>query len=163
MPRLNITWQRPYLYAHRDTIEGAPNQSIGSFSHYNQPLAHPLGSNFKEFIFRLTYQPLPRLIFDGRFISARFGDDGESENWGGNILLPLGTREMDYGNAISQGVRTDIKLFGLDVSYEIMHNYYLDFHVLLRNQQSELDEKDYNTKYFGVGIRINMTSQQLDY
>jgi hypothetical protein len=33
---------RPFTYSHDDTV--------ANFSHYNQPLAHPLGANFDEFI-----------------------------------------------------------------------------------------------------------------
>ncbi|MEX0636266.1 MAG: capsule assembly Wzi family protein, partial [Ferruginibacter sp.] len=33
---------RPFTYSHKDTI--------GNYTHYNQPLAHPLGANFQEFI-----------------------------------------------------------------------------------------------------------------
>ena len=33
---------RPYTYQHNDSID--------NYSHYNQPLAHPLGANFAEVI-----------------------------------------------------------------------------------------------------------------
>ncbi len=41
---------RPYTYSHNDTVS--------NYSHYNQPLAHPLGSNFSEFIVIARYQPV---------------------------------------------------------------------------------------------------------
>jgi hypothetical protein len=36
---------RPYTYTHRD--------SSAYYAHYDTPLAHPLGANFKELIFKL--------------------------------------------------------------------------------------------------------------
>ncbi|HEX4852279.1 MAG TPA: hypothetical protein VFV08_15795, partial [Puia sp.] len=43
---------RPYVYSHNDTVS--------NYSNYNQPLAHPLGANFREFVTMLRYQPAPK-------------------------------------------------------------------------------------------------------
>ena len=43
---------RPFTYSHRD--------SVANYTHYNQPLAHPLMENFKEVIAILRYQPAPK-------------------------------------------------------------------------------------------------------
>jgi hypothetical protein len=40
---------RPYTYAHSD--------SVANYTHYNLPLAHPLGANFQELIGIIKYQP----------------------------------------------------------------------------------------------------------
>ena len=40
---------RPFMYSHYD--------STANYTHYNQMLAHPLGSNFNEFIGIINYQP----------------------------------------------------------------------------------------------------------
>ncbi|NJO01234.1 MAG: hypothetical protein HC880_05615, partial [Bacteroidia bacterium] len=45
---LNIA--RPYVYSH--------NFRYGEYSHYNQPLVHPLGANFYEYVGQLRYQPI---------------------------------------------------------------------------------------------------------
>ena len=90
---------RPYTFTHRD--------SSARYTHYNQPLTHPLGANFRETVFKLRYQPFHRLVFDGRFIMMNYGTDTNTENWGHNILLSNVTREQDYGNKIGQGVATE--------------------------------------------------------
>ena len=146
---------RPFTYTHRD--------SSASYSHYNQPLAHPLGANFKETVFRLRYQPVPKLIVEGRIISAKAGEDTPTENWGSNILTPHATRFQDYGNETTQGVTANILLAGLDVSYQLFHNAYLDLHFFYRKKDSEDNALDLNTTYIGGGFRMNITSPNLDF
>lgn len=146
---------RPYTYSGRD--------SLVSFVHYNQPLAHPLGANFREFLLRLRYQPLKRLIIDARLINARFGEDGPDENWGGNPLKPNTTREQTYGNETTQGIFAKTTLFGLDVTYVLAHNVFLDLQYFSRKKDSENDGLDSNTQYFGGGIRINIAKQRMDF
>ena len=51
---------RPYTYSHFD--------SVANYTHYNQPLAHPLGANFQEYIGILKYQPAPRWYINAKAI-----------------------------------------------------------------------------------------------
>jgi hypothetical protein len=48
---------RPFTYGHRD--------SVANYTHYNQPLAHPLGANFSELIGIVRYQPAPQMADTG--------------------------------------------------------------------------------------------------
>ena len=43
---------RPFTYSHGD--------SVANYTHYNMPLAHPLGANFQEVIGIARYQPAPK-------------------------------------------------------------------------------------------------------
>ena len=161
--RIEYNLVRPYTYAHRDTLEGFSNRALASFSHYNQPLAHPLGSNFKEWVLHLRYQPTKRMVFSGRFIRTRYGDDFTDQNWGGNILIPFTTRVQDYNNALAQGDERKIQIFGLDLTYEIYHNYFIELQLLFRDQKQAQVSKNRNTNYWGIGMRVNMSNQTLDY
>jgi hypothetical protein len=154
---------RPYTYSHQDTLLNFDDQSTASYSHFNQALAHPLGANFREILLRLRYQPSPKLAFDTRFILTQFGDDNSSQNFGGNILRSYSTRVMDFNNSIAQGEKNDIFILGLDVQYEIYHNFYLDLNLLYRKLNSEEDVNDLDTRYIGGGIRINVANQKLNY
>ena len=49
---------RPFTYTHRD--------SVRSYAHANQPLAHPLGANLREVVLKLRYQPIHKLVFDSQ-------------------------------------------------------------------------------------------------
>lgn len=146
---------RPYTYTHRD--------SSASYTHYNQPLAHPLGANFKEIVFRLRYQAGKKWLIKPRLIYAIYGEDPDNENWGGDLLKPHTNRVMDFNNESGQGINTKTLIGGLDVSYELRHNLNLDFHYFYRKKNSEQDNLDLTTSYFGGGIRLNFANRSLDF
>lgn len=146
---------RPYTYTHRD--------SSAYYAHYDTPLAHPLGANFKELIFKLRYQPSKRWLFESRVISAQLGEDTPDSNWGSNILLSFQTREQEYNNETGQGIGADLLIFGFDASYQIYHNMFLDFEYFYRNKDSENNDWDQVTQYIGGGIRINLAKENWDF
>ena len=154
--RVEYNTVRPYTYTYRDA-------KSASYSHYNQALAHPLGANFKESLATLRYQPFKRLFFEARAIRASYGEDPDGENWGNNILLSNDTREMDFGNETGQGISTTTTLLGLDVSYEIWHNLFLDLHFLYRQKDSDLNERSDKDSFFGGGFRMNVGKVKMDF
>ncbi len=146
---------RPYTYTHFD--------SSSVYNHLHQPLAHPLGANFREALVIARYQPMKKLFLEGRLIQATAGEDGPGQNWGGNLLLSSDTREQSYDNEIAQGVTAEILLAGIDVSYMVSHNVFLELEYFYRNKDSEDDDRDDRVQYFGGGIRINIGKQRLDF
>lgn len=154
---------RPYTYTHQDTIQGSNEFALASYSHYNQPLAHSLGANFSEVLFKIRYQPIPKLIIESVLIFAKKGEDLASENYGGNILKTYETRIKDFDNTLGQGDKNDIRQFKFEASYALHHNLYLDLDFIRRIQDSEIDNRDLNTTYLGLGLRLNIARQRLDY
>ncbi|MEZ5043072.1 MAG: capsule assembly Wzi family protein [Saprospiraceae bacterium] len=146
---------RPYTYTHR-TIEG-------SYTHYFQPLAHPLGANFRETLLRLRYQPTRKLHLEARLISASTGEDADTTNWGTNLLISHETREQEYDNRIGQGIETQLLIAGLDISYQIRHNIFLDVQYFYRRKDSTLDQRDNTTQFAGAGIRMNLGKWRMDF
>ncbi len=146
---------RPYTYTHFDTVT--------NYSHNLQPLAHPLGANFKEFILTARYQPSKKWIFDARLIHSQVGEDRDSLAYGGNIFVPYFQRVSDYGNVTGQGVKATILLTTLDVSYVIGHNFFLDFHFLARKKDSDDPNRNERTLYGGIGLRANIGNKRLDF
>jgi hypothetical protein len=146
---------RPYTYSSFD--------SLNSFTHYNQPLAHPLWANFREIIGIARYQPTPRWLLTARLLYAKTGDDGPGENWGGNPLLGNASREQEYGNVIGQGVSATTLLAGLDASWQWRHNLFWEARILLRNKNSADPGRDLDTRLFTLGLRWNMWSRNLDF
>ena len=51
---------RPFVYSHSD--------SVANYTHYNQPLAHPVGANFQEFIGIARFQPATKWMIYERAI-----------------------------------------------------------------------------------------------
>ncbi len=154
---------RPYTYSHRNPLENFPEISVANYTHFNQPLAHPLGANFRELILKGNFNINYKWLFQGRFIRSIFGDDDAVNNWGGNPLTPSGTRVQDFGNELGQGVKTDVTLLGLDISYVLYHNYFIDFNFIYRKSTSEITENNLNTTYFGGGLRANIGQISMDY
>lgn len=146
---------RPYTYAHFD--------STNSYTHYNQPLAHPLWANFKETVAIMRYQPLAKLALETRWIHAITGDDGPKENWGTNPLLSYNTREKEFYNKIGQGIAATTNIFALDISYQIYHNLFFDAKVLYRKKASANPLLSQTTQVISAGIRMNLFTQNLDF
>jgi Capsule assembly protein Wzi len=147
--QLEYNTVRPYTYTHGD--------SLANFSHYNQPLAHPIGANFREVIAKVRYQATKRLVLEGRLIQMQYGIDNDTTNWGTNILLNNETREQEYDNETAQGIKTTTQIIGFDISYQLFHNMYIDLNYFYRNQNSEEDRFDLKTNYIGGGVRINLS------
>lgn len=154
--RAEFNTVRPYTYTHSG-VNGA------SYSHYNQPLSHPLGANFKEILATFTYQPAVKWTIAGRFIYAKYGEDSNASNYGGNILLDYGTRAMEYNNETGQGISTTTRLLGLNISYELWHNLFIETQYFYRKKTSALPERDGIDSYFGGGLRWNLSNFTLDF
>jgi len=166
--QLEYNTVRPYTYTHSESLDELPTFSKANYSHQGQPLAHPLGANFKEILASARYQLSDKLYLQGRAMYTKYGEDGPTDTLGNNILIVStsggdGTINMDEGNKTGQGLQTDIMMLGLNASYQFMYNYYLDVDFMYRKSESELASRNIDTKYIGVGLRVNMGREQIDY
>ena len=139
---------RPYTYQHRD--------QYSNYQHYNQPLAHPIGANLYELIGIVRYQPIPRLNLTAKAIATRYGQDTDSLNYGGNVLLPYTSRVSAYGNEIGQGVTTNQLFMDLTATFQLRHNVFLDLKQIVRRSDSEVNTLDNNTYYTSFAFRWNI-------
>ena len=147
---------RPYTYSH-DTPSG-------SYSNYMQPIAHPLGANFKEYIGIARYQPLPRLSLTGKLIYTQVGRDSTNINWGGDILKNNGLGKADeYGNVIAQGVKNNILLVSFNASWQLAHNMFIDASVLMRKSESPVPQYNINSTVASVALRWNISQRFYDF
>ncbi|MDA0194057.1 MAG: hypothetical protein O2887_03495 [Bacteroidetes bacterium] len=153
--QIESNFARPYTYSHES--------SFTNFSHYGQPLAHPLGANFSEIIFLARYQPIPRLSINGKLIMANQGKDPAGLNYGSNVLLSYNTRENDYDNTLGQGVDTKIRLLDITASYQLRHNFFIDLKQIVRKMDSENNSLDQTTMYTALSLRLNIAQRLLDF
>src|SRR5215213_1222689 len=95
---------RPFTYSHRD--------SVANYTHYNQPLAHPLGANFQEWIGIARYQPAPKWFLQAKAFYITQGKDTGSVSFGGNIFLPNipPYRTNDFGYSVGSGIESKTAL-----------------------------------------------------
>lgn len=149
---------RPFTYSHRD--------SIANYTHYNQPLAHPLGANFQEWIGIARFQPAPKWMIQAKAIYYKQGRDTGSISYGSNIFLPNVPpyRSGDYGFDLGAGVPVKTALANFLLSYELKPNLFIEANALYRRQRSDaaiLTTK--NTFVISGGIRWNMHRREFDF
>lgn len=142
---------RPYLYTHRN---GGKN-----YVHYSQPLAHPLGANFSEFIGIARYKFNPRLSAYGTMMLAYQGVDAGNSNWGSDLSLDYETRMRDYGNKIGQGIKQSTTMFDLRLSYMVFHNFFVETRLMRRRVSSSVTTTP-KTSVFNFGFRYNIPYRQ---
>jgi hypothetical protein len=152
-----VNYVRPFTYSHSD--------SVANYTHYNQPLAHPLGANFGELIGILHYQPKPRWTGELKLIYFNQGLDTANSNFGGNIFLLNQTRSMgDYGYRVPSGVAASCINTSVWVGYELKRNLFIDGSVMYRRlQASSQPQLSSHSTVFTLGIRLNAFRREYDY
>ncbi|HRH53266.1 MAG TPA: hypothetical protein PLN38_08075, partial [Chitinophagales bacterium] len=147
---------RPYTYSYED-------ENGSSYTHYAQPLAHPLGANFSEHLVALWYQPFPKIVINNRLLMANYGTDPAGENYGGNVFLDYNTYSNEYGNFTGQGINNQLLMNDLVVSWQFWHNASLDFRCIYRDLQVSASGQNANELFFSVGVRLNEVLKQYLY
>lgn len=150
-----INIARPFTYAHTDNFT--------NYTHYNQPLAHPLGANFRELIGIIRYQPLSRLFVVAKAIYAEKGEDASGLNSGGNIFRDYRYGRSEYNNKIAQGTPSNIKYGDLTLSYMLKHNFWLELKQIIRVNDTELANHIKNTSYTLATLRWNVGPRNFEY
>lgn len=147
---------RPFTYSH--------NTQYGSYSNYLQPIAHPLGANFKEVIGVLRYQPLPRLNLTGKLFLIRIGRDEEANvSWGGDIIKSYDLRAQDFNNTIGQGVRNTITMANFTATWQFRHNVFIDATATIRNSESPVETFNNNSVITSLALRWNIAQRLYEF
>jgi hypothetical protein len=146
---------RPFTYSHYDTV--------ANYTHYNQPLAHPLGSNFQEFIGIAHYQPAPKWNIHARVIYFYKGLDSSGLNLGGNIFKNYTTRTGPDNYPLAGGVKATGLNSTVNVSYELRPNLFLEAAFQSRVYKLANQTGQSNTNLVTAGVRLNMFKRQYDF
>jgi len=149
---------RPFTYSHRD--------SVANYTHYNQPLAHPLMANFSEFIGMARYQPAPKWLAVGKLIYYTQGRDSSNQSYGSNIFYPNVPpfRQGDFGYDIGSGWKTNVFLASFLLSYELRENLFLELNAVVRKQETKTAPLiSNNTSVISFGVRWNMQRREFDF
>lgn len=138
---------RPFTYSHFN--------NTSSYSHFNQSLAHPLGSNFHEVFTRINWVPHLKLfrmrdalIFDLAISLSQKGVDstGGLNNYGGDILKNNETRVSDFGNEHLQGRLVEAVLLDVSLSYRLGYSSFFDIQIQHRGGNA----------YIGKGTSVHL-------
>ena len=146
---------RPFTYSHGDTI--------ANYTHYNQPLAHPLGANFQEFIGIINYQPKPRWYVNAKLIYYYQGLDSAGKNFGGNIFEDYRSRVIDNGFKVGSGNKATCLNGLVQFSYEWKENLFFDAALQYRTYKIASVPGQTNTTLVTAGVRLNMFKRDHDF
>ncbi len=159
-----INLVRPYTYTHYD--------STSNYTHYNQPLAHPLGAGFAEAVGFIRYQPVKNLYVSAKGMYYVQGLDSNGTNWGSNIFQNYNTRDggfdvpnKNYGVSLINGLRAHTFLANLNLSYELKENLFFDLGGTRRvfEYSNPKDGKAQTSTYFYAGVRLNIARRDYDF
>jgi len=146
---------RPYTYSHFNTQQ--------NYAHYNQPLAHPLGANFSEFLFLINYK-WKKFVVDGKIISSKYGGDikGDPFSYGSNVYLNYNDRPADFGIDMYQGNLTtvNIKIFNISYIVNPKTNLKINLGVTLRDFKNE--DEELQTQFINFGIKSDLFNHYYD-
>ncbi|WP_276133358.1 hypothetical protein [Polluticoccus soli] len=154
-----INMVRPFTYAHFD--------SIANYTHYNQPLAHPLGASFAEITGIVRYQPVRNLYLSLKGMYYEKGADTASSNFGNNIFKDYDTRtpaidgDVSHGYDLISGVKTKCALVSLNGSYELKENLFIDLGFTHRTYSGTAATT--STSYIQAGIRLNFVKRDYNF
>jgi hypothetical protein len=155
--QMEVNMVRPYTYTHHD--------SITDYTNYNLPFAHPLGANFREFVGVARYQPIKNLYVQLRAISYLYGADEPGKLWGGNIRMPSTEKTIvsSFGNKIGQGVPIKTLNLLFTISYQLRHNLFTDFNMVLRRSENGNTGEQVNTNLIMANLRWNFPTRFYDF
>ncbi|WP_285009871.1 gliding motility protein RemB [Pedobacter faecalis] len=146
---------RPYTYAHFNRLS--------NYSAYNQPLAHPLGANFREVLGIMNYS-YRRFDLQGQLMYARYGLDREGQNFGQDIFKSYETRSLDYGSRVGQGLKTNLYFAEVKASYLLNPKYNLRFELggVYRRESTDVIGTQ-NTQLITFGLRSTFRNLYQDF
>lgn len=147
---------RPFSYSQYD--------GLGSYTHHNQCLAHPLAANFREFLTIANYR-YKRLLLRTQFNFAQYGDDipGDTLSYGHNPVIASKKRNAQYGVEMLQGNKTTIKYFDAAATLLINPRTMMNFTVGLRYRDMKSDYATNQSTHIYFALRWSLKNRYFDY
>ncbi|MAX71202.1 MAG: gliding motility protein RemB [Flavobacteriaceae bacterium] len=154
---------RPYTYSH--------NTQILNYGHFNQPMAHLWGANFRELVLigRYNYK---RWFADAKIIMGKrgfdFNTDEDDFSYGGDIYRDYNDRNADTGIKIGQGNKTNSFMTEIQAGYLInpVTNLKLFTNIIYRDFNPETvtaNTTASNTFWFSIGVRTDLFNWYNDF
>ena len=157
--RSNIV--RPFTYSHSNPVL--------NYAHFNQPIAHPWGANFWEFISIARYKK-DRWYADAKFVIGKKGFDieGDPISYGGNLYIDYNKRGSDVGQTLAQGNKTSIFIGDLRAGYLVnpATNLKLFFNITYRKFTPSIVTTNFvptTTTWFNIGFRTDLFNWYFDF
>lgn len=123
IPNLDIqlegNYATPFMYTSAD--------STTSHTHFNQPMAHPMGAGFTEGIVSIRYQPAKKFYIDLQSVYVKRNEAVAGMNAGTHILTP-NIFNYPYGstNTLMQNGATNSLFLNANIAYELIPNLFIE-------------------------------------
>jgi hypothetical protein len=145
---------RPYTYSHGTVYQ--------NYAHFGQPLAHPLESNFFEYLLFIRYKYKKIRVELQSMYAIRGVDLDESENFGGNLYKVYQSRPYEHGHFIGQGTAQHMIYQGIDLNFPVGENQ--NFNLFLNCGLRFVNDIDSRfLGFYRVGIRTLLYNQYNDF
>jgi hypothetical protein len=145
---------KPYTYSE--------TRSIINYANYNEPLAHPMGANFREILGIANYS-WKRFDFTGQLLYSKYGLDQAGQNFGKDIFAVYTDPARQFGNYTTQGLRTDLYYAEGRVAYVVnpKYNLRLELGGTFRRESNLLGTN--NTGIITFGLRSSFRNLYTDF
>lgn len=157
IPNLSINTEynvvRPFTYSHWT--------SLTNYGHFNEPLAHPFGANFREWQNFLNYR-FKRYYGQLQYMNALVGLDEAGLSWGQNIFTSYYARVRETGNEIGQGLTTRIHFTQLKIGYIINTSTNLRFELSFGSRISSNLVGRNNENWVNIGLSTSVRNLYFD-
>lgn len=145
---------RPFMYSHVTHIQ--------NYGHFRQPIAHPLGSNFREFVLIGRYN-FQRLFVEAKYIHAMQGRDAGGQNMGSNIFADYTTHTSEYYNEIGQGQKVILQNTSAKAAFLINPRTNMNVYVGFTRRSEEVDGSKTANNLITFGLRTSLQNIYYDF
>ena len=149
----------PYTYSAVDSMQ--------AFTHYNQPLAHPLGANFTEITGSLQYK-IGDFYLHARYTTAKIGADTAGHVFGqdpfvSNVFADNTNFAPGNHDYFGRGEQTTLTTIDASIGYMISYASNLNLAIGFVDRNLAAGATLDHTRYVYVAVRTSLTNNYLDF
>ncbi len=147
----------PYTYGHENIHQ--------NYSHLNQPLAHPLGGGFKEYLGIIRYQSA-YFSFEAKLTEAVVSEDKENEHWGTDIFKSENKASKinePYNSKVGQGTEATITNKYIRIALRLNPKTNMQIFTEIRKREYKSSTTKQNTNYISFGFRTMLKNNYFDF
>lgn len=151
---------RPFTYSY--FYRSTNVSTLQNYAHFNAPLAHPIGANFKE-ITASAFYAKKRWIFELHSTLAKVGLDTNGYSLGQDVYQPYNNREDDYGYYTLNGLKTNIINNTVKISYVLNPKSNMILQAGVTNRTFTNNYANLSSNMFFIGLKTAITNRYSDF
>lgn len=145
---------RPFTYSHGSVTQ--------NYAHFYQPLAHPMGANFRDWVTILQFS-YKSIVISNKTVMANYGSDTSGLNFGGDLFQSYRDRAQDYHNYIGQGLNNELLYNKTSIELVLAQQNNLRFELGYVWRRLKNEQFTQQTNFVFVAIRTNLYNRYNDF